>query len=295
MMSMPIVIRPITTPEQASRVVSLEATAWGMELSEAVPVHVLMAIAKNGGLLLGAYAGERLVGFTLGWLGTANAFSPGTARASEHLKLVSHLLGVLPEWRDRGVGYRLKLAQREWAVERGLDLVTWTYDPLESRNANLNLRRLGVTCQTYVRDIYGDLPDQMSVGIASDRFQVDWRITSERVIERLSASDGRGTDLIRASTGAQLLNPATLGRDGRPRPAERSAEPSGARLLVEIPADFQALRGVDLVLGGAWRSHTRAIFESAFAAGYRVVDLVYERDPSFPRSFYLLEKIGADS
>jgi predicted GNAT superfamily acetyltransferase len=286
-----MVIKPIDTPKQANAVVQLEATVWEMDPAEAVPAHVLIAIAKNGGLLLGAYDGEKLIGFTLGWLGTADVAGSSRRTSCGFLKLVSHMTGVLPEYRDRRVGYRLKLAQREWAIERGLELVTWTYDPLESRNANLNVHRLGATCQTYLRDVYGELSDGMSVGIVSDRFEVEWWVTSERVQERLAASAREWPTLTRASAGAQVLNAATQGSDGWPRPAERPVALSAARLLVEIPANMQAIRRADLALGVAWRYHTRSIFESAFAAGYRVVDLVFERDPSFPRSFYVLERI----
>lgn len=286
-----MVIQPIDTPKQANALVPLQTIVWEMDRSEAVPAHILIAIAKNGGLLLGAYDGDKLIGFTLGWLGTTDAASSSRRTPCRSVKLVSHMTGVLPEYRDQQVGYRLKLAQREWAIARGLELVTWTFDPLESRNANLNMRRLGATCQTYMRNVYGELSDGRSVGIESDRFQVEWWVTSERVQERLAVSTGGRPAQTRASAGVQVLNPATQGPNGWPLPAERPAALSAARLLAEIPADMQAIRRADLALGVAWRNHTRFIFESAFAAGYRVVDLIFERDRSLPRSFYLLEMI----
>jgi predicted GNAT superfamily acetyltransferase len=285
-----MIIRPIDTPDQADKVVQLEATVWEMGLDETVPAHILIAIAKNGGLLLGAYDGEELIGFTLGWLGAADAVDLSTQAPSKTLKLVSHMTGVLPNYRDQRVGYHLKVAQRDWALERGIELVTWTYDPLESRNANLNLRRLGAICQTYLRDMYGDLTDKVSAGIESDRFRVEWQVSSERVQRRLTASEHRCAPPTRASVDAQLLNPATRRLDGHPLPSERTASPSAARLLVEIPANMQAIRRTDLALGIAWRYHTRSIFESVFATGYQAVDLIYEPAAPFPRSFYLLEK-----
>lgn len=293
-----MIIRPITTAEKAEEVVQLEVATWEMDPVSAVPSHLLLAVAKNGGLLLGAYEDERLIGFTFGWLGTTEA---AEARpAAGWLKLCSHMTGVLSEYRDQGVGYRLKLAQREWAIQRGLDLVTWTFDPLESRNANLNVRRLGVTCRTYLRNHYGAMLEAVNAGIESDRFHVNWRITSERVRQRV---DPPGAPALtaptpqaptRASAGAQLLNPATMGSDGLPRPAERPAEPASPRLLVEIPADVQTIRRSDMGLAAAWRLHTRALFEPAFAAGYQVAEFIYEPDPSFPRSFYLLERADED-
>ena len=276
-------IRPLSTPNEVNQVVQLEIVAWDMEPIWAVPNHVLIAVAKNGGLLLGAFEVGKLIGFTLGWLGTIE--SSASRPATEHLKLVSHMMGVLPGYRDRGVGFRLKLAQREWALERGLDLITWTYDPLESRNANLNIRRLGSVCQTYLRDLYGSMADRVNVGIKSDRFQVDWWVNSRRVKARLSQIP----TTTRADADAQLVNPSTQGPDGNPRPAERLASPGGARLLVEIPTDMQSIRRSDLALGVAWRAHTRAIFESAFEAGYRVCNFIYEGAPARPRGFYVLE------
>ncbi len=280
-----MIIQPITTLEQVCQVQQTDIAIWGNVPGETVPIHVLRTVVENGGLLLGAFIDEKMIGFTLGWLGTTDAASPW--QAAEHLKLASHMTGVLSGYRDRQVGYRLKLAQREWAIERGLELITWTYDPLESRNARLNMRRLGATCQTYLQNVYSAMADPMNAGIASDRFQVDWRINSVRVRERLASSTLPHSP---AGERAQLLNPATLGPDGYPRPAERPALPSGARLLVEIPVDMQAIRQADLALGIAWREHTRAIFWSAFADGYQVTDFIYERDSSPPHSFYLLEK-----
>jgi predicted GNAT superfamily acetyltransferase len=152
------------------------------------------------------------------------------------------------------------------------------------------MRRLGCICQIYLEDFYGEMDDQMSVGIESDRLQVEWWISSERVRERLTPSADSGP----RRQDAQLLNPATLGLDGYPRPAGRPVELIGARLLVEIPSDMQAIRRADLALGISWRHHTRALLKSAFAAGYRVTDFIFERDSSPPRSFYLLEQMDAD-
>ena len=276
-------IKPITTPQQARDVIQVELATWETEPGWAVPTHILMAVAENGGVLMGAYQDDRMVGFTLGWLGTMDS-SPRPA--AQQLKLVSHMTGVLPEYRDRQVGYQLKLAQRRWAIERELELITWTYDPLESRNANLNVRRLGTVCQAYLRDFYGELDDKMSAGIESDRFQVEWWINSERARERLASAFN---SQVQRPRGAQLLNPAALRDDGCLRPAEQAAEPTAASILIEIPSDMQAIRRTDLDLGVAWRYHTRALFESAFAAGYQVTGFTFERDSYPQRSFYLLE------
>jgi len=280
-----LTIRPLTTLEEINKISALESAVWGKGLGTAIPNHVLLTIAKNGGLVSGAYLDEKLVGFTLGWLGTADM--PEDGRADAHLKLVSHMNGVLPEYRDRKIGLRLKLAQRKWALARGLTLVTWTFDPLESRNARLNIRLLGATCKTYLRDVYGELPDGLNRGIATDRFRVDWYINSNHVRDRLVRKPKVST---LADLDAQLLNPTIRGSERHPHPAERIAKPAEKQILVEIPADMQAIRKDDMALGFAWRAHTRSIFEALFAEGYQVVDFIYEKNAETPRSFYLLDK-----
>jgi predicted GNAT superfamily acetyltransferase len=284
-----IIIEPITTAEGAAEVLRVELVAWDTDPIGAVPVHIHMAMAKNGGVLLGAYHDGRLVGYTLGWLGLID---PHAERpATEQLKLVSHMTGVLPDYRDQGIGYRLKLAQREWALARNLELITWTYDPLESRNANLNLHRLGVVCRTYQRNVYGSMIDRVNAGVESDRFLVQWWITTPRVKNRLAAGP---PSLTLATADAQLINPAVFDPQGYPHPAEETAAPSDSRVLVEIPARIQAIRRTSHELTAVWRAHTRNLFESLFAAGYQVTDLIYEPDPSRPRSFYLLEQTDED-
>jgi predicted GNAT superfamily acetyltransferase len=282
-------IQPITTAEQAQEVLRVELAAWDTDPIGAVPVHLHMGVVKNGGVLLGAYEGGRLIGYTLGWLGLIDGHA--ARAAAQQLKLVSHMTGVLPEYRDRGVGHHLKLAQREWALARELALITWTYDPLESRNANLNLHRLGAVCRDYQRDVYGSMVDRVNAGVESDRFQVEWWISSRRVQARLSAE---GPRLTRATAGAQLLNEAKTGPDGHPYPPPQTAAPTGRRVLVEVPARIQAIRRSSRDLTAAWRYHTRALFESLFAAGYQATDLISEPDPSQPRSFYLLEQADED-
>ncbi len=286
-----MIIKPIKTPELIRQVAGVEAAAWGMKPPGTVPDHLLTAIVNNGGLLLGAYDGDQLIGFTLGWLGTVSSVE--SRLAADQLKLVSHMTGVLSGYRDQRIGYRLKLAQRDWALAQGLDLVTWTYDPLESRNGYLNIYLLGCTCQTYLRDYYGEMTDLMNEGIASDRFQVEWWIKGthvhRRVSEELERKESVKTIDQLIKDGTQLLNPAKMKPGSVPLLSEPPIEPSSPRVLVEIPTDFQAIRNENLESAVAWRFHTRMIFESLFAGEYQVVDFIYQRGDT-PRGFYLLKK-----
>ena len=283
-----IFVRPLAAVEEFHAVEALQREIWpGSEL-DVVPLHLLTTIAHNGGLVLGAYHDDRLVGFLLGFLGTDEG--PSDRPAMTKLKHCSHMLGVLPAYRDQNVGYQLKLAQRDFVSAQGVRLVTWTYDPLESRNARLNIAKLGAVCGTYLREVYGDMQDGLNAGLPSDRFHVDWWVTSTRVKERLF---GQRAPLVLesfTSAGAEIMNPTTVGADGRPRPAERVLPVTGSLALIEIPADFQDIKTHDLGLAGAWRAHTRALFEAAFASGYWVTDFFFETLRERPRSFYALSR-----
>jgi predicted GNAT superfamily acetyltransferase len=287
-----LIIKPILEIQDIKQVGQVEAETWGMKLVDVVPDHVLTAVARDGGVLLGAYEDEHLIGFTLGWLGTVDP--DRQEPAADQLKLVSHMTGVLPEFRDRRVGFQLKLAQRIWALERGLDLVTWTYDPLESRNAYFNIHLLGCVCRTYLRDYYGELSDDLNLGqVPSDRFRVNWWINDPRVKEILSSNQGQSPsertaeDLLRE--GVSLLNPARNDKKSFIYPTAGVTYTEDTGVLVEIPSDMQAIRQGDQDLALCWRIHTREIFESLFEDDYQVIDFLFQRSP-YPRSFYLLEK-----
>jgi predicted GNAT superfamily acetyltransferase len=281
-----IVVRALQGAADIVKAEELQSLIWRGGEIDVIPGHLITALSHNGGLALGAFEGDRLVGVLIGFLGTDSASPERVAMA--RLKHCSHQLGVHPDYQDRGVGLLLKTAQRDFVLEQGIRLITWTYDPLLSRNAHLNIRRLGAVCRSYLREEYGDMRDSLNAGVPSDRFQVDWWITSRRVEARL-AGKRRPLDLAHfLSAGAQELNPATLGEDGFPRPSERPLHPSSNVALVEIPPDFMALKGRDLGLAVAWRHHTRALFESAFGAGYMVTDFIHLSGERFPRSFYAL-------
>ncbi len=263
---------------------SLQERVWGLDGLDVVPLHLMITMQKNGGLVLGAFdEADRMVGFLLGFLGARD----GDVRRPKHC---SHMMGVLEEWRGRGVGYRLKLAQREHALSQGLDLVTWTYDPLESLNAALNLGKLGAVCSTYLRDLYGPMTDGLNVGLTSDRFGVDWWIDSERVRTRLSGDRPRPSLAAVLDRDAVLLNPASVGSDGLPRPASVLERPVASIVLVEVPANVRAIKAADMELARKWREQTREALEECFAAGYTASDFVSEEREGVRRSWYVLER-----
>lgn len=277
---MKLQIRTLHTPTEMEQVQDLQRLVWPGSEADVIPVHVLLTFAHNGGLVLGAYDGPRLAGISIGFPGLYP--TPGGLRA----KHCSHELGVHPHWRDSGIGYTLKCAQREQVRAQNLDLITWTYDPLLSRNAHLNIARLGAVCRSYLREIYGDMRDDLNAGLASDRFQVDWWINSPRVVERIEAS---ATPRRASPEKLPRLYPV-LAQKNFIAPAASPPAPTEPAFLVEIPPDFLALKAADFSLARDWRFFTREVFETCFQAGYSVSDFFYMPHPA--RSFYFLEQIA---
>ncbi|MGD2251610.1 MAG: GNAT family N-acetyltransferase [Anaerolineales bacterium] len=281
-----IKIRRLEGVEDAAQVEEVQRAVWPGSETEVVPAHAMLAIGENGGVLIGAFDGDRLVGYVLGFLGTDSKSPERPAMA--RLKHCSHMLGVHPDFRDKNIGYRLKCAQREAVVEQGIRLITWTYDPLLSRNAQLNIRRLGAVCNTYKRNIYGELRDGINIGLPTDRFEVEWWVTSARVVSRLNEARPP-LDLANfLGAGAQKINPPTYDENDLPTPAATPSQLEAPLLLVEIPSDFLVVKQQDRELALAWRLHTRELFEQAFAQGYLVVDFIYLKRERRPRSYYLM-------
>ena len=285
-MSDSIVIRPLVSPAEMLQAEEVQRQVWGEGDTDILPVHLLQAINLHGGVVIGAFDGDKLVGLVVGFLG-ADSESPERV-AMARLEHYSHILGVLPEYRSRRLGYALKIAQREAVLAQGVRLITWTFDPLLSLNAHLNIRQLGAVCNRYLPNVYGELRDSLNIGQKSDRFVVDWWITSRRVISRL-AGERKPLDLAHfLSAGAEKVNPSSLNDEGFVYPAEDVRYSESTLALVEIPADIQAIRSADPALAKAWREGTREIFTNMFEAGYLVTDFVYLRGERYPRSYYVL-------
>lgn len=284
-------IRPVKSIAEYRACEEIQRLAWDSGDELVVPVHMLLTVAKTGGLLLGAFdASERLLGFVVGLLAQSES-KRLSVPSSKELHHHSHMLGVHPDFWGRGIGYQLKLAQREAVLAQGLELVTWTFDPLERRNATLNFCKLGVICRNYVANLYGDMPDGINADLPSDRFQVEWWLQSERVQKRLADTQS-GRSLTDATIDVEALltkssiHPATMDANGLPHPAEQAVPLEERQLLVKVPADFQTLKQKNIELARAWRTTTRAIFETAFARGYRAIEYLHHQG----RSYYLLEQ-----
>jgi len=266
----PVSIRPLHRYEDFRDCERLQRNVWG---TVAASAEVLFVVQKNEGMILGAFAGKEVVGFLFAFLG----------RRHDHLIHWSHMMAVESAYRDRGLGLRMKLAHRRYALEQGIRSIAWTYDPLQSRNATLNLARLGGEVDEYVPNCYGRFPSAIEKGLPSDRFVVNWRIGSRHVEKRL----GRQSPPADPS-GLTAVNSAVL--DARGLPVNRRLRLSlrDPRLLVEIPTRTDRMRSLDLKLALRWRLETRRIFLRYLQAGYRVDDFVPPAEANPNRAFYVL-------
>ena len=182
------------------------------------------------------------------------------------------MMGIQPSFQRQNIGYQLKLAQRQAVQQQGIDLITWTYDPLETGNARLNMHKLGAQCHTYIPNLYGEI-EGINAGLPSDRFQVEWHINSTHVENRL-AKDGISETAV---PDHLILNPA--GKNGRP--PETTSPPSEARHFAQIPGNFQAIKASDIQLAFAWRLHARQLFTELFAQNYTVTDFIFQQGNAY--------------
>lgn len=248
----------------------LEIATWGRDFEGAVPPSVLKILQRVGGIVAGAFAADgRLLGYICGLTGVR---PPGTGRsgaagARPELFHWSHMLAVAPDARDLGLGTRLKLYQRELLLPLGVEVVEWTYDPLEARNAHLNLNRLGAEVVEYVEDMYaGEMGSELARGLGTDRFVVAWRIGGERASAAAASSTAaaaRSAALAVRFAGAPWLDPAPPGGGEPPLP-------DAPRVRVEIPARIQEFKDEQPERALAYRLGTRRAFEAYLARGYRV-------------------------
>ena len=276
-------IRLLDTPEDMSAVEALQREVWPGSETDIVPAHLLITAVHNGGLVLGAYEGEKLIGFVFGFPGIE------TTPDGPRLKHCSHMAGVLAAQRNRGLGFALKRSQWQMVRHQGLDHITWTYDLLLSRNAYLNISRLGAVCSTYRRSEYGEMRDGLNAGLPSDRFQVDWWLNTHRVERRLSKRARPSLTLSALMRlGVRPLYEPHNGADGLPRPPEHVPPLQDQLLAAEIPADFMTMKTMDFGLARDWRFFAREFFETAFAQGYIVTDFVFDRAGGAARGLYVL-------
>lgn len=277
---MTIAVETLRTLDDLAACERLQRRLLGDHTSASVlSVPALRAVAESGGLLLGVRSGaatRELVGAIVDLSATWEGFGA----------LFSHVFGVSPEARNRGVGSSLRAAERRLAQEGGIDIVRAWVDPLRSHESYLLWNKIGAIGTTYERNVFGELSDSANRGLATDRVHVEWWLRSPRTLALLD--EGRPASHVRVRLHEMVVATRTkAASSGRRVLVDVKLEPGAAKVLVEIPVDVDLLRDEDPAEAGRWRVGTRELFEQLLGTGYLLVGLVHEGG----RSFQLLEKV----
>ena len=276
-----IVFRRLSRHEEFLAVEEIQRDAWGLGAVSPVPATLQRAFQDNGGLLLGAFEHGTLAGYTMGFLG----------REGDATFHFSHQTAVRRSEQNRHLGTELKLYQREEVLAQGLNEIRWTFDPLQSKNAGLNVRRLGGRPTRYLPNYYGAMGDAINVGLETDRLLLVWSIASPAVKERIvNGPPTVETQLAHWRETFPLCQTAL--RPSGPRVAVSARAPEGPNLNIEIPFDLARVRAMDPGATGRWRAVTREAFLAAFQRGYEVEEFVSLSVEGERRSFYLLGSGG---
>lgn len=267
-----IKIRSLHSIEEMEQVRKLESNIWGAE--DSIPTHQTITAEKNGGLVLGAYFEGKMIGFQYSFPGYDG----------RNVYLCSHMLGIDQEFRNKGIGKLLKIAQREEALKLGYKLITWTYDPLETANGYLNISKLGGVCNTYIENCYGEMEDLLNSGIPSDRFLVEWHIAKgEEEKESL-----RPIELNEAVKNSLIKWEENI--DGLPMPIQNDSFEINDVAFVAVPKDFRTIRVTDIKIASQWRMLTRESFKKLFQSGWKVTGFYKNSESDMPVHFYVLKK-----
>ncbi len=265
-MTRPITVRRAETPADYRALQSAQRRAWGVtEDSYIVPVATMVGAQHHGGLVLGAFLPDGdAVGMSFAFLG----------RIEGRIGLYSQLTGVVPGYQDQGVGHRLKSLQREIARAEGVACIAWAFDPLQAGNARFNLDKLGATSGRYLIDMYGPRTDALNTNTPTDRLVAVWETDPDAPRVSFEA-----LDLARCRR--------LIGHDSS-EPIALAVPASAETLLLEIPADVNALRQDWPALAERWGRAVRLAFLDAFEVGYRAVGFVRDEAPEGRRCYYVL-------
>ena len=270
-------IHAATTRADLETCVTLQRAVWGLSDIEITSTLQLIATLHAGGLLhIAETAGGQPIAF-------AYAF-PAIRGGVAHLH--SDMLAVLPGYQERGIGGRLKWAQREDALRAGVSLITWTYDPLQARNANLNLHRLGATAMEFLEDFYGVTSSSLHHRLPTDRLLVYWNLRSPRVA---ALAEKREANLRATAPELPRINEVKW-QAGWPVSSEPILDLGAPELLLEIPPDWNVLAGAAPRVAEGWQSRIKRAFQAYLGRGYMGTDFALTEEGGRRRPFYVLKK-----
>jgi predicted GNAT superfamily acetyltransferase len=260
----------LDTLEEYKACVKLQKEVWGFEDNlDMVPIPLLVVGRKNGGFLYGAFDKDKLIGFIYSILGYYNG----------QFIHCSHMLAVLPQYRDAGVGYYLKMKQREFALSQGIKLITWTFDPFQVKNAYFNIEKLGIIIRNYYPNLYGETSSPLHYGLPTDRMLAEWYLDSDKVKQLAKG----------------ITPPLTIDFDkfiiiDVMKDLGKSKLPLEQTLLIKIPPNFLNVSqqnkqfALDILL------FVRKIFTYYFSENYAITRFLITKKEGFNDYFYYLEK-----
>ncbi|MCJ7643989.1 MAG: GNAT family N-acetyltransferase [Candidatus Aminicenantes bacterium] len=280
-----VLIRKLRDYAEFEYLLHIQRTVWNHSDVNLTPAHQFCVHSRMGAILLGAFVDGKMAGFVYSF---PAIYDGGFCQHS-------HMLAVVPEFQGYGIGKKLKWALWREALKQGIGLITWTYDPLQAKNANLNLHALGVRSRTYFQDFYGPTPSLcIGPGIPTDRLLVEWLLGEGRVLDR---QKGMGVKDEKRG-GGRTRRDAPLDPGAMPKALERGETKGGPFpmptppkmnirervILVEIPPDLNALKPFPEVIA-SWQTGLRRVMPSYFKRGYAADDFLFGE-----RCYYVLKK-----
>ncbi|MFT8320170.1 MAG: GNAT family N-acetyltransferase [Bacillus sp. (in: firmicutes)] len=263
----PYTIKVVTKKEEIQKVVEFQEKIWGTK--NVTPFPFLVASIHNGGVLIGAFQGKSLVAFCYGF--------PGMDKGN--VFLVSHMMAVSSALRNSGIGNDLKMTQKEWALEQGYEKIRWTFDPLESRNAYLNIRKLGGYSKTFLPNHYGDMEDELNGGLPSDRLLLEWDL--KQTIREREMIPANTECLIRLSNTTRI-----------PLRVENNVKWDAGYYKVPVPKDIHKIKQQDFAIAKKWRLFIGYCFQTLFELGYEIVDFLQTEEPV---NYYIVKKMEGEN
>lgn len=280
-------IRELHSVSDLEQALEVEQEVWKIAEADAIPLALAIAAENAGSIWLGAFDGDNLVGFAFAFPSLHHPPAAAGNSAASEVGLHSHELAVRESYRDSGVGYLLKLAQREKALGLGITELTWTFDPLRSRNAHLNFSKLGAISTSYRVDFYGSATTSPLHANGTDRLWVRWRISEGRIGERLRGKAVRSEVL---DSLAHLPPLVRFNGDGVPVEGDLAQALRRQRISIEIPGDIERIESEDRELARRWRLATRRAFTASLEHGFVVTEFCRSIRGQQGPGAYLLER-----